>query len=295
MLSDLEVAMRLDGVSKRYTLNPRRHWRLRDALTRPKQLFRQIVPREPFWALRNVSLDVRKGEILGVIGDNGSGKSTMLRILVGISPPTTGRVVVNGRIAALLELGSGFHPQVTGRDNAYLNALFMGLSKERARELVPEIIEYSGLHEFADQPVRTYSSGMYLRLAFAVAVFVEPDVLVIDEVIAVGDAEFQQKCLDHFAKLKEQQTTVVIVTHNVTTLKEFADRVIFLDHGRIEVEGGPDEVVDEYLRRRLKASPAARRVFARALQERGLLSEEAIDDAAEQEEALSKPQAPSGT
>jgi ABC-type polysaccharide/polyol phosphate transport system ATPase subunit len=264
--------MRLDGVSKRYHLNPRRPWRLRDVFTRPRTLFRQIVPREPFWALRNVNLDVKKGEILGIIGDNGSGKSTMLRILVGISPPTTGRVVVNGRVAALLELGSGFHPQVTGRENAYLNALFMGLSKERARELVPQIIEYAGLHEFADQPVRTYSSGMYLRLAFAVAVYVEPDVLVIDEVIAVGDAEFQQKCLDHFAKLKEQKTTVIIVTHNVMTLKEFADRVIFLEHGHIEIEGGPDEVVDEYLHRRLKASPEARRVFRKALEERGLLT-----------------------
>jgi ABC-type polysaccharide/polyol phosphate transport system ATPase subunit len=229
------------------------------------------VPREAFWALRNVTLEVERGEILGIIGRNGSGKSTLLRVLVGLSPPTTGSVTVNGRVAALLELGSGFHPDVTGRENAYLNAMFMGLPKARARELVPEIIEFSGLAAFADQPVRTYSSGMYLRLAFAVAVHVQPDTLVIDEVIAVGDADFQQKCLDHFAKLKEQRTTIVLVTHNVTTLKEFADRVIYLEHGQIEREGSPDDVVDEYLNRRMEASPAAKRAFKRALEERGLV------------------------
>jgi ABC-type polysaccharide/polyol phosphate transport system ATPase subunit len=279
MLSNGDVAMRLEGVSKRYYLNPRRPWKLRDLIARPKGLFRQIVPREPFWAIRNLSLEVRRGEILGVIGRNGSGKSTLLRVLVGISPPTTGKVTVNGRVAALLELGSGFHPQVTGRENAYLNALFMGIPKERAREIVPDIIEFSGLHEFADQPVRTYSSGMYLRLAFAVAVHVQPDILVIDEVIAVGDADFQQKCLDHFANLKEeQQTTIVIVTHNVTTLKDFADRVIFIDHGQIEREGPADDVVDEYLNRRLDASPAAKRVFRRALEERGLVEASVADD-----------------
>ncbi len=277
------LAMRLEGVSKRYYLNPRRPWRLRDLIGRPRSLFRQIVPREPFWALRNVSLEINKGEIVGIIGRNGSGKSTLLSVLAGLSPPTTGRVAVNGRFAALLDLGAGFHPQVTGRENAYINALFMGMPKQRARELVPQIIEFSGLEEFGDQPIRTYSSGMLMRLGFSVAVHVEPEILLIDEVIAVGDADFQQKCLDHFAKLKEQSTTIVLVTHNVTTLREFADRAIFLEHGQVEQDGPPEAVVDAYLSRRLEASPRARRVFRRALVEQGLVDHAVAE---EQEDAV---------
>lgn len=260
----------LEGVSKRFYLNPKRPWQLRDLVTRPRALLRQLQPREPFWALRDVTLGVRRGEILGIIGPNGSGKSTLLRILVGLSPPTTGKVSIRGRYAALLELGAGFHPQATGRDNAYLNALFMGLPKTEAKEKVPEIIEFSGLQQFADQPMRTYSSGMYLRLGFSVAVHVHPEILVIDEVLAVGDADFQEKCFDHFARLKEEATTIVLVTHSVGTLKDFADRAILLEGGRVVRDGNPEEVVDEYVLSRVQASPRARRVFQRALEERGI-------------------------
>ncbi len=272
MRYDNEYAVRLEGVSKRFYLNPKRPWQLRDLMARPRTLLRQIRPREPFWALRDITLSVKRGEIVGIIGPNGSGKSTLLRILVGISPPTRGKASIHGRYAALLELGAGFHPQATGRENAYLNALFMGLPKREAKEKVPEIIEFSGLKEFADQPMRTYSSGMYVRLGFAVAVHVRPEILVIDEVLAVGDAEFQQKCFEHFATLKESNTTIVLVTHVVSTLSEFADRVILLEHGQVVRDGEPTDVVNEYVRGRLQASPAARRVFRRALEERGLVA-----------------------
>ncbi len=278
MRSDDDVVMRMEGVSKRYFLNPKKPWRLRDLAVRPKAILRQIRPREPFWALRDVTVTVRRGEIVGIIGANGSGKSTLLRLLVGISPPTTGRVSVRGRYAALLELGAGFHPQATGRENAYVNALFMGLTREQAKERLDEIIEFSGLERFADQPMRTYSSGMYLRLGFSVAIHVQPEILVIDEVLAVGDVDFQQKCFDHFAKLRERSTTILMATHNITTLRDFADRVILLDHGQVLKDGAPEEVVGEYMLRKVEASPAARRVFERTLRERGLIQAVATDD-----------------
>jgi lipopolysaccharide transport system ATP-binding protein len=278
MRSDDEVVVRLEGVSKRFYLNPKRPWQLRDLMARPRMLLRQIRPREAFWALRDVSLAVKRGEVLGIIGANGSGKSTLLRVLVGISPPTAGTARIHGRYAALLELGAGFHPQATGRENAYLNALFMGLSKREAREKVPEIIEFSGLGEFADQPMRTYSSGMYVRLGFSVAVHVRPEILVIDEVLAVGDAEFQQKCLEHFAELKESGTTIIMVTHVLGTLKDFADRVILLDHGQVVQEGEPSDIVDSYMRSRLSASPAAARIFRSSLESRGLIGATSAED-----------------
>jgi ABC-type polysaccharide/polyol phosphate transport system ATPase subunit len=278
MRSNDDFVLHLEAVSKRFYLNPKRPWQLRDLVARPRALLRQIQAREPFWALRDVTLGVKKGEILGIIGPNGSGKSTLLRILVGLSPPTSGVVSIRGRYAALLELGAGFHPQATGRENAYLNALFMGLPKSEAKRRVPEIIEFSGLQKFADQPMRTYSSGMYLRLGFSVAVHVQPDILVIDEVLAVGDADFQQKCFDHFARLKERSTTIVLVTHSMTSLLDFADRAILLERGQIVRDGDPNSVVDQYVRTRVQASPAARRIFQRALVERGIIAAGSADE-----------------
>jgi ABC-2 type transport system ATP-binding protein/lipopolysaccharide transport system ATP-binding protein len=275
--SNGDFALVLENVSKRYFLNPTRPWHVKDVVTRPKALFRQIIPREPFWAVRDVSLRVRRGEIVGIIGPNGSGKSTLLRMMVGISPPTAGRVSVNGRYAALLELGAGFHPQVSGRDNAYLNALFMGMSKAEARRLVPEIIEFSGLGAFAEQPMRTYSSGMYVRLGFSVAIHLQPEILVIDEVLAVGDTEFQQKCFNHFARLKEQKATIILVTHGLASLIDFADRVVQLERGQVVQDGDPVPVVQKYIMDRNAASPSARRSFRRALREQGLLAD-GVDD-----------------
>lgn len=261
------LAVRLEGVSKRYFLNPVKPFRLSD-VARPRALWHRLWPREPFWALRDVTMTVNRGEIVGIIGANGSGKSTLLRVLAGLSPPTTGSVTIHGRYAALLELGSGFHRQATGRENAYLNALFMGLSKREAKERVPEILEFSGLEQFADQPMRTYSAGMFLRLGFSVAIHVQPEIFLIDEILAVGDAEFQKKCFDHFNMLQQRGTTIIIVSHNVDVLKEFASRVVLLELGSAVLDGDPAEVTREYIERRMESSPEFKQAFRQALLQR---------------------------
>lgn len=267
MPSNDELAVQLDGVSKRYFLNPVKPFRLSDVAS-PRALWHRLRPREPFWALRDVTMAVYRGEIVGIIGANGSGKSTLLRVLAGLSPPTTGSVTIHGRYAALLELGAGFHRQATGRENAYLNALFMGLSKREAKERVPEILEFSGLEQFADQPMRTYSAGMFLRLGFSVAIHVQPEIFLIDEILAVGDAEFQKKCFDHFDKLQQRGTTIIIVSHNVDVLKEFANRVVLIEHGKAVLDGDPVEVTREYIERRRESSPEFKQAFRRGLFQR---------------------------
>ena len=284
MPSSDELAVQLDGVSKRYFLNPVKPFRLSD-MARPRALWHRLRPREPFWALRDVTMSVNRGEIVGIIGANGSGKSTLLRVLAGLSPPTTGSVTIHGRYAALLELGAGFHRQATGRENAYLNALFMGLSKREAKERVPEILEFSGLEQFADQPMRTYSTGMFLRLGFSVAIHVQPEIFLIDEILAVGDAEFQKKCFDHFDKLQQRGTTIIIVSHNVDVLKECASRVVLLEHGKAVLDGDPVDVTREYIERRKESSPEFKQAFRRALLQRW--SDEAI--ATQQEDASETP------
>jgi len=258
-------ALELEGVSKRYLLDPERPWKLKDMAMHPGSMLRQMQAKQPFWALQDISLKVSHGEILGIIGPNGSGKSSLLRILAGISPPTTGSVAMDGRYGALLELGAGFHPNATGRQNAYVNALFMGLSKDEVNAKMQDIIDFAELGRFIDQPMRTYSSGMYLRLGFSVAIHVKPDILIVDEVLAVGDANFQEKCFAHFRTLKERGTTIIIVTHNIDTLMDFADRVIMLEKGRIKLDGNPGEVVSEYLDLLRAESPAMERAYQRAL------------------------------
>ena len=267
------LAVQLDGVSKRYFLNPVKPFRLSDVAS-PRALWHRLRPREPFWALRDVTMAVNRGEIVGIIGANGSGKSTLLRVLAGLSPPTTGSVTIHGRYAALLELGSGFHRKATGRENAYMNALFMGLSKKEAKERVPEILEFSGLEQFADQPMRTYSAGMFLRLGFSVAIHVQPEIFLIDEILSVGDAEFQKKCFDHFDKLQQRGTTIIIVSHNVDVLKELASRVVLLEHGKAVLDGDPIDVTREYIERRKESSPEFKQTFRRALLQRW--SDEAV-------------------
>ena len=259
------LAVELDKVSKRYLLDPDRPMRLKDLATKPLAAIRSMRAKDPFWALRDVSLEVPVGQIVGIIGHNGSGKSTLLRILAGISHPTSGTVHINGRYGALLELGAGFHPNATGRQNAYINALFMGLSKGETRDKMDSIIDFSGLGQFIDQPMRTYSSGMYLRLGFSVAIHVQPDILLVDEVLAVGDADFQEKCFEHFRTLRARNTTIIIVTHNVDSLMDFADRVIMLDHGTVKMDGGPFDVITEYLSILRQQSPTLERIFQRSL------------------------------
>ncbi len=243
-----EIAIAFDHVSKHYSLS------LQKQATDFKTVLLHLPgfisnARRPFVALDDVTLRVWRGESLGIIGPNGSGKSTTLRIMSRITPPTAGTVAVNGRISALLELGSGFHLQISGRENAVLNAVLLGLTLKEAREILPSIIAFSELGDFIDQPMRTYSSGMFFRLGFSVAVHVRPEILLIDEVLAVGDAEFQKKCMDHIHSLRKQGVTLVLVTHDLLSLPKFCDRGILIERGRITDEGTPQQVVHNYLAR----------------------------------------------
>lgn len=243
-----DIAIRFENVSKHYSLSLQKE--ASDFKTMLLHLPRFLSnARRPFVALDNVNLTVKRGESLGIIGPNGSGKSTTLRVMARIAPATSGTVTVNGRISALLELGSGFHPQISGRENAILNAVLLGLTLQEARDVLPQIIEFSELGEFIDQPMRTYSSGMFFRLGFAVAVHVRPEILLIDEVLAVGDAEFQKKCMDHIHGLRAGGVTLVLVTHDMLSLPKFCDRGILLERGRITDEGTPQQVVHNYLSR----------------------------------------------
>ena len=199
--------------------------------------------------LHGLSVTVARGEFVGVLGPNGSGKSTLLKIMADLARPTQGKIDVRGRISALLELGAGFHPQITGRENAILNAVLLGLSRRETEEVLPHIIAFSELGDFIDEPMRTYSSGMYIRLGFSVAVHVHADVLLVDEVLAVGDAEFQQKCFDHIEKLRAKGVTIVLVSHDLGSVTRFCERAILLHHGQVQVEGKSQPVVHEYLSR----------------------------------------------
>ena len=194
---------------------------------------------EPFEALRDVNLEIAAGQTVGLIGHNGSGKSTLLKILTGILRPTTGTVEVNGRVSSLLELGAGFNGELSGRDNIYLNASLLGLSRKETDGLFDSIVEFSELEEFIDNPVKHYSSGMYVRLGFAVAVHVDPDILLVDEVLAVGDEAFARKCLDKIAEFQREGRTILFVTHSLSLVDEICDRGVVLDHGRVVFDGDP--------------------------------------------------------
>lgn len=200
-----------------------------------------------FQAVKNVTFQIKTGESVGIIGRNGSGKSTVLKLLSQIIYPNTGNIEVNGRVSSLLELGAGFHPDFTGIENIYTNASIFGLSKKEINFKLKDIIDFSELENVMDTPVRTYSSGMYMRLAFSVAINVNPDILLIDEILAVGDANFQKKCFDKLNELKNQETTIVIVSHDLGSIQNLCDRVIWMDDGQIIEEGNPSEVISKYL------------------------------------------------
>jgi len=204
------------------------------------------VHREPFWALRDVSFRLEDGESLAIVGSNGAGKSTILSLAAGLTRPTRGKVIVQGRIAALLELGSGFHPDLTGAENLVLNAALLGLSRKKTNQLFDRIVEFSGIGEFIDDPLRTYSSGMVMRLAFSVAIQCEPDVLLIDEVLAVGDAQFQEKCREALAGFRRSGKAMLFVSHSAAAVREMCDRAIWIDHGSVVMQGRVDEVLDAY-------------------------------------------------
>lgn len=211
------------------------------------QLFSNGKYHKDFWALNNVDLTVEKGETIGIVGKNGSGKSTLLQIITGILQPTSGSVTTRGRISALLELGAGFNPEFTGLENARLNASIMGLSREEFHQKLPDIVEFCGLGDFLQRPVKTYSSGMYVRLAFAVAINMNPDILIIDEALSVGDIRFQRKCFRRLQELKNQGVSILFVTHSTDSVINHCDRAILLNEGDLVKEGTPKEVVQDYL------------------------------------------------
>jgi ABC-type polysaccharide/polyol phosphate transport system ATPase subunit len=208
---------------------------------------RDLQPDETFPALRGVSFTVPKGCTYGIIGRNGSGKSTLLKCVAGITRPNEGAITVHGRISALIELGAGFHPEISGRENVFINGVMLGLSKREIQRRFDEIVEFAELRDFIDAPVKTYSSGMYMRLGFAVAIHVDPEVLLIDEVLAVGDQAFTAKCIDKFAEFRRRNKTILLVTHSLALVERFCDRALWLDKGKTLAEGEPKRVVGSYL------------------------------------------------
>ena len=210
-------------------------------------VLRDLRPDAVFEALKGVSFDVAKGKTFGIVGRNGSGKSTMLKLIAGIGKPTSGAVRVDGRVSALIELGAGFHPEISGRENVYINGLMLGLSRREIAGRFADIVRFAELEEFIDAPVKTYSSGMYMRLGFAVAINVDPDVLLVDEVLAVGDESFTHKCLDKFAEFRRRGRTVLLVTHSLDLVTRFCDEALWLDGGVAKAQGDPRRVIDAYL------------------------------------------------
>jgi len=235
----------------------------------PSDRIRELIPLQKrklhhdFWALRDISFSVEKGETLGIVGPNGCGKSTLLQIVCGILPPTSGRVATRGRIAALLELGAGFNPEFTGRENVFLNGEIMGLSRDEIARALPSIAAFADIGEFLERPVKEYSSGMYVRLAFATAIHVEPEILVVDEALAVGDAVFANRCVRKFQELRERKITVLFVSHDLGLVKQLSDRAILLVGGHMHAQGEPNHVINQYIglvleRQRADAQPAQR-------------------------------------
>ena len=248
-MSSSEIAISIRGLSKAYTIT-------HNALCRPT--FRDVImdrmrhpfkqqDRETFWALKDVNLDVKRGEVLGIIGRNGAGKSTLLKILSQITEPTAGRVELFGRVGSLLEVGTGFHPELTGRENIYLNGAILGMTRAEIRKQFDAIVEFAEIEQFLDTPVKRYSSGMYVRLAFAVAAHLNPEILVVDEVLAVGDAEFQKKCFQKVGSIANIGRTVLLVSHNMATIEALCSQGVFLKQGRLEYHGSASHAVSLYL------------------------------------------------
>jgi ABC-2 type transport system ATP-binding protein len=236
-----DIAITVDGLAKRFRIYHERNQYLKASLLRGRR-----AKYEEFWAIDGVSFEVPKGETFGIIGPNGSGKSTMLKCLTKILRPDRGRVTVDGSLSALLELGAGFHPELSGRENVFLNAAILGLSRKQIAGKFDEIVAFAGLERFIDTPVKNYSSGMFVRLGFAVAINVDPEILIIDEVLAVGDESFQRKCAEKIADFRNDGRTIVIVSHGLAAIRQLCDRIAWIDHGKLHRLGSAPEVIDEY-------------------------------------------------
>ena len=249
-----DTVIRVENVSKKYNIGhlQQHHDTLRDAITDSiKGLRRKRTPdstnEDTIWALKNISLNVVRGEVLGIIGRNGAGKSTLLKILSQITEPTSGRVSIKGRVGSLLEVGTGFHPELTGRENIYLNGTILGMGRKEIDRKFDEIVAFSDIEKFLDTPVKRYSSGMYVRLAFAVAAHLEPEILLVDEVLAVGDAAFQKKCLGKIGDISKSGRTILFVSHNMVALQSTCERVIWIDQGEINEVGRAGTVISHYI------------------------------------------------
>ncbi len=265
------AAIRVEGLSKRYRIGAREHraGTLREALQRAvsspfdylRTTLRPPSEEEVLWALRDVSFEVGEGEAVGLVGPNGAGKSTLLKILSRITEPTEGRAFLHGRVSSLLEVGTGFHRELSGRDNVYLNGAILGMRRREIDARFDEIVAFSGLEAFMDTPVKRYSSGMYMRLAFAVAAHLEPEILLIDEVLAVGDAEFRKKCVGKMGEVTKGGRTVLFVSHNMAVVRELCPQCLWIDHGRVERYGPSAAVIREYLHSFESAGGTARMSF----------------------------------
>jgi len=248
-----EVIIKAEGIGKKYTIShdsPERYTALRDVIHhRVRGLLGKgkKAGREEFWALNDINFEIKRGEAIGVIGRNGAGKSTLLKILSRITEPTQGRIEINGRTSSLLEVGTGFHPELTGRENIFLNGAVLGMSRTEIKKKFDAIVEFSGVEKFLDTPVKRYSSGMYLRLAFAVAAHLEPEILIVDEVLAVGDAEFQKKCLGKMDEVSRKEgRTVLFVSHNLHAIQQLCTKLLYLEDGKIGFEGEVSKGINIY-------------------------------------------------
>ena len=238
-----QPAVCFDNVVQRFRVIRERPDTLREVFAK---LYRRSTTYHAFEALKHVSFQIPHGSTVGIIGRNGSGKSTILKIIAGVYKPSAGTVEVNGTVAPLIELGAGFHPELTGRENILINGLLLGLSRREIQELEPSIIDFAEIGDFIDAPVKQYSSGMYMRLAFSVATAVNPDILLCDEILAVGDAGFQEKCSDRLHAFRENDKTILIVSHEKTTIRKFCNRALLVHSGEIVADGHPDEVIGCY-------------------------------------------------
>lgn len=257
-----DIAIKVENLSKVFHIGVKDSGLLSERISHGiKSLFsRNGKSEDPteFWALRDINFEIKKGDAVGIIGRNGAGKSTLLKILSRITEPTTGRVTINGRVASLLEVGTGFHPELTGRENIFMNGAILGMKQAEIKRKFDEIVDFSGIEKFIDTPVKHYSSGMYVRLAFAVAAHLEPEILVVDEVLAVGDAEFQKKCLGKMEDVSSKEgRTVLFVSHSMTAISSLCSQAIFLEKGRIEFMGDVSTAVNRYLQKQNLTSASA--------------------------------------